>query len=91
MLRAGVAGLALFAFLAPASSASKSSAWRMSFATQGRDGSPEAYAQNRPEPPATKEIDNREIKRLVADAAQFAQDSPEPDPAELWTDILVEA
>ncbi len=32
-----------------------------------------------------------EIKRLVADAAQFAQDSPEPDPSELWTDILVEA
>ncbi len=32
-----------------------------------------------------------EIKRLVAEAAQFAQDSPEPDPSELWTDILVEA
>ena len=32
-----------------------------------------------------------EIKRVVADAAQFAQDSPEPDPAELWTDVLVEA
>ena len=70
MLRAGVAGLALFAFLAPALSASKSPAWRMSYATEGRDGSPEAYAQNRPEPPATKEIDNREIKRLVA----FCQD-----------------
>ena len=24
------------------------------------------------------------------DAADFAQSSPEPDPAELWTDILVE-
>jgi pyruvate dehydrogenase E1 component alpha subunit len=32
-----------------------------------------------------------EIKALVADAAEFAQSSPEPDPAELWTDILVEA
>ena len=32
-----------------------------------------------------------EIKQVVADAAQFAQDSPEPDPAELWTDVLVEA
>jgi pyruvate dehydrogenase E1 component alpha subunit len=37
-----------------------------------------------------KEID-REIKDIVSDAAEFAQTSPEPDPAELWTDILVEA
>ncbi len=36
-----------------------------------------------------KAID-REIKDIVADAAQFAQDSPEPDPAELWTDVLIE-
>ncbi len=31
-----------------------------------------------------------EIKRLVQDAADFAQSSPEPDAAELWTDVLVE-
>ena len=34
---------------------------------------------------------DREIKDIVSDAAEFAQNSPEPDPAELWTDILVEA
>jgi pyruvate dehydrogenase E1 component alpha subunit len=32
-----------------------------------------------------------EIRDRVAEAAQFAQDSPEPDPAELWTDVLAEA
>jgi len=32
-----------------------------------------------------------ETRKLIAEAAQFAQDSPEPDPAELWTDVLVEA
>ncbi len=37
-----------------------------------------------------KAIDD-EIKRIVQDAAEFAQSSPEPDPAELWTDILVES
>ncbi|MEE8188485.1 MAG: pyruvate dehydrogenase (acetyl-transferring) E1 component subunit alpha [Kiloniellales bacterium] len=35
---------------------------------------------------ALKEID-REIKALVSDAADFAQASPEPDPAELYTDV----
>jgi pyruvate dehydrogenase E1 component alpha subunit len=30
------------------------------------------------------------IKRIVAEAADFAEQSPEPDPAELYTDILVE-
>ena len=39
---------------------------------------------------ALKEID-REIKPLVTEAANFAQESPEPDPSELYTDILVEA
>jgi pyruvate dehydrogenase E1 component alpha subunit len=33
----------------------------------------------------------REIRDRIAAAAQFAQDSPEPDPAELWTDVLVAA
>ena len=32
-----------------------------------------------------------EIKAIVNEAATFAQNSPEPDPRELWTDILVEA
>jgi pyruvate dehydrogenase E1 component, alpha subunit len=39
---------------------------------------------------ALKEID-REIKAVITEAADFAQSSPEPDPAELWTDILIEA
>ncbi len=34
-----------------------------------------------------KEID-KEIKAIVNDAAEFAQLSPEPDPSELWTDVL---
>jgi len=34
-----------------------------------------------------KEID-REVKAIVAEAAEFAQASPEPDPSELFTDIL---
>ena len=38
---------------------------------------------------ALKKIDD-EVKRIVQDSADFAQKSPEPDPAELWTDILVE-
>ncbi len=29
-----------------------------------------------------------EVKQIVQDAAEFAQSSPEPDPAELWTDVL---
>ncbi len=38
---------------------------------------------------ALKAIDD-EIKHVVAEAAEFAQSSPEPDAAELWTDVLVE-
>lgn len=34
-----------------------------------------------------KEID-RQVKAVVAEAAEFAQSSPEPDAAELYTDIL---
>jgi pyruvate dehydrogenase E1 component alpha subunit len=37
-----------------------------------------------------KQIDN-EVRDRVAAAAQFAQDSPEPEPAELWSDVLVDA
>jgi pyruvate dehydrogenase E1 component alpha subunit len=32
----------------------------------------------------------REVKDIVNDCAEFAQTSPEPDPSELWTDILIE-
>ncbi|MFN5481059.1 MAG: pyruvate dehydrogenase (acetyl-transferring) E1 component subunit alpha [Brevundimonas sp.] len=37
-----------------------------------------------------KAIDN-DIKAIVAEAVQFAQESPEPDPSELYTDVYVEA
>ncbi|MGH1455443.1 MAG: pyruvate dehydrogenase (acetyl-transferring) E1 component subunit alpha [Alphaproteobacteria bacterium] len=36
-----------------------------------------------------KAID-KDIKAIVGEAATFAQDSPEPDVSELWTDVLVE-
>ncbi len=35
-----------------------------------------------------KEVD-KEIRRIVNEAAEFAQSSPEPDPEELYTDIYV--
>ena len=35
-----------------------------------------------------KEID-MEIKSIIADAAKFAQDSPEPSASELYTDITI--
>ncbi len=38
---------------------------------------------------ALKAVDD-EIKRVVQDAADFAQSSPEPDAAELYTDVLLE-
>lgn len=36
-----------------------------------------------------KSID-KEIKAIVKEAAEFSQESPEPHPDELWTDVLVE-
>jgi len=36
-----------------------------------------------------KEVD-RKVKDVVAEAAEFAQNSPEPDPSELWTDVYKE-
>jgi pyruvate dehydrogenase E1 component alpha subunit len=36
-----------------------------------------------------KQLDD-EAKAIVQDAADFAQSSPEPDHAELWTDVLIE-
>jgi pyruvate dehydrogenase E1 component alpha subunit len=32
-----------------------------------------------------------DIRRVVIEAAEFAQNDPEPDPKELWTDVLVGA
>jgi len=37
-----------------------------------------------------KKID-AEVKAIVTEAAEFSQSSPEPDPSELWTDVLIEA
>jgi pyruvate dehydrogenase E1 component alpha subunit len=37
-----------------------------------------------------KEID-KEIRRIVTEAADFAENSPEPDVSELYTDVLVGA
>ena len=39
---------------------------------------------------ALKTMD-REVKDIISAATEFAQASPEPDPAELYTDVLVEA
>ncbi len=36
-----------------------------------------------------KRIDD-EVKAVIQEAADFAQSSPEPDPSELWTDVLLE-
>jgi pyruvate dehydrogenase E1 component alpha subunit len=36
-----------------------------------------------------KAID-KEIKGIIGEAADFAESSPEPDPADLYTDVLVE-
>ena len=38
---------------------------------------------------ALKAID-KDIKAIVADAVEFAKSSPEPDPSELYTDVLLE-
>ncbi len=37
-----------------------------------------------------KRIDD-EVKAVIQEAADYAQSSPEPDPSELWTDVLLEA
>ncbi|HLY58603.1 MAG TPA: pyruvate dehydrogenase (acetyl-transferring) E1 component subunit alpha [Stellaceae bacterium] len=37
-----------------------------------------------------KAID-KTVKETVTAAAEFAQESPEPDPSELWTDVLIDA
>ncbi|RAK61150.1 pyruvate dehydrogenase (acetyl-transferring) E1 component subunit alpha [Phenylobacterium hankyongense] len=40
---------------------------------------------------ATLKAVDAEVKRIVADAAEFARTSPEPDPSELYTDVYTEA
>ena len=37
-----------------------------------------------------KAID-KDIKQIVVDAAKFAEEAPEPEPSELYTDVLVES
>jgi len=37
-----------------------------------------------------KAID-KQIKEIIVEAAKFAEDAPEPDPSELYTDVLVES
>ena len=39
---------------------------------------------------ALRDID-REVKEVVSEAVDFAQQSPEPDPSELYTNVLIEA
>ncbi len=39
---------------------------------------------------ALKAIDKK-VKEQVTAAAEFAQESPEPDPSQLWTDVLLDA
>jgi pyruvate dehydrogenase E1 component alpha subunit len=40
---------------------------------------------------ATLKAIDAEVKRIVADAAEFARTSPEPEPSELYTDVYTEA
>jgi pyruvate dehydrogenase E1 component alpha subunit len=37
-----------------------------------------------------KQLD-KEIRAIVAESADFAEQSPEPEPGELYTDVLVES
>ncbi len=37
-----------------------------------------------------KEVDKK-IRARVAEAAEFAQETPEPDPSELWTDVILDS
>jgi pyruvate dehydrogenase E1 component alpha subunit len=40
---------------------------------------------------ATLKAIDAEVKRIVAEAAEYARTSPEPDPSELYTDVYTEA
>jgi pyruvate dehydrogenase E1 component alpha subunit len=48
------------------------------------------FAQGHADEAKLRDID-REIKAIVTEAAEFAQQSQEPDPGELFTDVLLEA
>jgi pyruvate dehydrogenase E1 component alpha subunit len=48
------------------------------------------FAQGHADEAKLRDID-REIKAIVTEAAEFAQQSQEPDPGELYTDVLLEA
>jgi pyruvate dehydrogenase E1 component alpha subunit len=39
---------------------------------------------------ATLKAIDAEVKKIVADAAEFARTSPEPEPSELYTDVYTE-
>jgi pyruvate dehydrogenase E1 component alpha subunit len=39
---------------------------------------------------ALKALDAK-VKAIIADAAEFARSTPEPEPAELYTDVCIEA
>ncbi len=47
-------------------------------------------AQKKADEAKLRDID-KEIKAIVTEAAEFAQASQEPDPSELYTDVLKEA
>ncbi|KRB44516.1 MAG: pyruvate dehydrogenase (acetyl-transferring) E1 component subunit alpha [Pseudomonadota bacterium] len=40
---------------------------------------------------ASLKVIDAEVKKIVADAAEFARTSPEPEPSELYTDVYLEA
>ena len=40
--------------------------------------------------PLLTTVDLKEIRKIVAESADFAESAPEPDVAELYTDVLVE-
>jgi len=56
---------------------------------------PIVHAERELEAMGVKEEDlkaiDKEIKDIVVNAAKFAEDAPEPEPAELYTDVLVES
>ena len=39
----------------------------------------------------TRKSIDKEIREIVAEAADFSRESPEPDPSELYTDVFVDA
>jgi pyruvate dehydrogenase E1 component alpha subunit len=54
------------------------------------DGARRALLELGVEEDALKAIED-DVRAIVTEAAAFAQSSPEPDPAELFTDVLIEA